>query len=52
MKVVILYDGVAINWTAEEIASVMRPVREIARMLGGDPDSQRSREHARELLQI
>jgi DNA repair protein RecN (Recombination protein N) len=27
-------------------------VREIARMLGGDPDSQRSREHARELLQI
>ncbi|MSR35821.1 MAG: DNA repair protein RecN [Gemmatimonadetes bacterium] len=25
-------------------------VREIARMLGGDPESQRSREHARELL--
>jgi DNA repair protein RecN (Recombination protein N) len=27
-------------------------VREIARMLGGDPDSQRSRDHARELLQL
>jgi DNA repair protein RecN (Recombination protein N) len=26
-------------------------VREIARMLSGDPDSQRSRDHARELLQ-
>jgi DNA repair protein RecN (Recombination protein N) len=25
-------------------------VREIARMLGGDPESQKSREHARELL--
>ena len=27
-------------------------VREIARMLGGDPESVRSREHARELLGI
>ncbi len=27
-------------------------VREIARMLGGDPESQRSREHARELLGV
>jgi DNA repair protein RecN (Recombination protein N) len=27
-------------------------VREIARMLGGDPDSQRSQDHARELLQL
>ena len=27
-------------------------VREIARMLGGDPDSERSRDHARELLQV
>jgi DNA repair protein RecN (Recombination protein N) len=27
-------------------------VREIARMLGGDPDSARSRDHARELLEV
>jgi DNA repair protein RecN (Recombination protein N) len=27
-------------------------VREIARMLGGDPQSERSRDHARELLQV
>jgi DNA repair protein RecN (Recombination protein N) len=27
-------------------------VREIARMLGGDPESARSREHARELLGV
>jgi DNA repair protein RecN (Recombination protein N) len=27
-------------------------VREIARMLGGDPDSARSRDHARELLRV
>jgi DNA repair protein RecN (Recombination protein N) len=27
-------------------------IREIARMLGGDPDSQKSREHARELLRV
>jgi len=36
MKVVILYDGVAINWTAEEISSVTRPVNEIARILARD----------------
>ncbi len=35
MKVVVLYDGVAIDWTSEEIASVMRPVNEIARILLG-----------------
>jgi DNA repair ATPase RecN len=27
-------------------------VREIARMLGGDPESARSRDHARELLGV
>ena len=27
-------------------------VREVARMLGGDPDSERSRDHARELLAV
>lgn len=36
MKVVVLYDGVAIDWTTEEIASVIRPVNEIARILAAE----------------
>jgi len=35
VNVVILYDGVAIDWTDEEVASVMRPVNEIGRILAG-----------------
>ena len=41
--------GVATT-SVSELAGEER-VREIARMLGGDPDSSASREHARELLQ-
>jgi len=43
-------EGVATT-RVSELAGEDR-VREIARMLGGDPDSTASREHARELLQL
>lgn len=36
MKVVVLYDGVAIDWTAEEISSVMLPVNEIVQILSDE----------------
>ena len=41
-------DGVA-RTTVEPLEGEVR-IREIARMLGGDPESQASRDHARELL--
>jgi D-alanine-D-alanine ligase len=36
VKVAIIYDGVATDWTEEEVASVMRPVNEIARILAAE----------------
>lgn len=41
--------GGVIRATAEPLGGQSR-IREIARMLGGDPESERSRDHARELL--
>lgn len=42
----------AIATTDVELLDGEERVREIARMLGGDPESSRSREHARELLSV
>jgi DNA repair protein RecN (Recombination protein N) len=43
-------DGAAITATAVRALSGEDRVEEIARMLGGDPGSSASRQHARELL--
>lgn len=44
------YEREGVAQTAVEVLEGEGRIREIARMLGGDPESQTSRDHARELL--